>query len=83
MTTCTDCKFYLPVDIFKGICKISKKDIQPDDSFCSKGERLAKCKFCSKYTAEKEFLGKCMSNTLAYADMVAVNCVDFEWIRQN
>lgn len=83
MNTCTDCKFYLPVDVFKGICKLKKNDILPDDSFCEKAERVAKCKFCNKYTAGKEFLGKCMLTTLAYPDMNASSCVDFEWIGLN
>jgi len=71
------------VDIFKGICKLSKQSIQPDDASCEKAERIAKCKFCTKYTAEKEYLGKCMLNTLAYSDMIAASCADFEWIRLN
>ena len=83
MNTCTDCKYYLPVDVFKGLCKLMKKDITPDDMFCDIAEKLAKCKFCTKYTAEKEFLGKCMSTVLAYPDMVASKCADFEWIQQN
>ncbi|MCX6286545.1 MAG: 4-hydroxyphenylacetate decarboxylase small subunit [Bacteroidetes bacterium] len=83
MNTCTDCKFYLPVDVFKGICKLSKKEILPDDSICDKAEKVAKCKFCSQYTAEKDYLGNCMSTTLAYPDMNAAKCADFEWIRQN
>jgi hypothetical protein len=71
------------VDVFKGICKLKKNDILPDDSFCEKAERVAKCKFCNKYTAGKEFLGKCMLTTLAYPDMNAASCVDFEWIGLN
>ncbi len=80
---CTDCKYYLPVDVFKGMCKLSKQDILPDDAFCDKAERIAKCKFCGKYTAGKEFLGKCMATTLAYPDMIAAKCADFEWSSQN
>ena len=83
MYNCTDCKFYLPVDVFKGICKLSKNDILPDDPFCEMAEKIAKCKFCTKYTAGKEFLGKCMSATLAYPVMIAAFCADFEWISQN
>ena len=81
--TCPDCKFYLPVDVFKGSCKLSKADIRPEDPFCDKGERIPKCKFCGKYTADKEFLGKCMSTAMAYPDMIAAKCADFEWISKN
>jgi len=83
MNTCSDCKFYLPIDVFKSICKLTRNDILPDDAFCMKAEKLAKCKFCSNYTPDMEFLGKCMSSTLAYPDMNAASCVDFKWISQN
>jgi hypothetical protein len=82
-TTCKDCRYFLPVDVFRGMCKLTKERISPDDSSCDKIEKLAKCKFCSRYTTEKEFLGKCMGTTLAYPDMVASKCADFQWYSQN
>jgi len=83
MNTCNDCKFYLPVDVFQGICKIGKQKISPDDLFCEKAEKVPKCKFCSRYQSDKDYLGKCMDSTLAYPDMIAAKCADFEWYRQN
>jgi len=44
---------------------------------------LPKCKFCQKYKAEKEFLGTCLGNAIAYPDMNASKCAGFEWVRQN
>ncbi len=81
--TCKDCKFYLPVDVFQGICKVSKGRTGPDEHFCDKADRIPKCRFCSRYNAEKDYLGKCMETTLAYPDMIASKCADFEWSRQN
>ena len=81
--TCKDCKFYLPVDVFRGICKLSKEKIFPDDPFCKKAGKQPKCKFCANYTAEKEHLGTCKGSVLAYPDMIALKCADFEWIQQN
>jgi hypothetical protein len=81
--TCKDCKFYLPVDVFKGMCKMEKKPAGPDDLPCSSFERLSKCKFCTNYIPEQEFLGKCMGTTLAYPDMNASKCIDFKWSSQN
>lgn len=81
--TCKDCKYYLPVDVFRGLCKLSKEKIGPDDLLCDKVEKLAKCKFCANYKSEKDFLGKCMDTTLAYPDMVASKCADFQWYNQN
>jgi 4-hydroxyphenylacetate decarboxylase small subunit len=76
---CKDCKYYLPVDVFLGICKIDKQRIRPEDEPCEKVELLARCKFCKHYSAGNGNLGKCMGNTLAYPDMVAVKCADFGW----
>jgi len=81
--TCNDCKFYLPVDVFRGICKYSKQKTGPDQLFCDKGEKIQKCKFCSRYYSDKDYLGKCMETTLAYPDMIAAKCADFEWYRHN
>lgn len=80
--SCKDCKFYLPVDVFSGICKISKAKILPDDAFCSKGEKMPKCRECRNYKAETEHLGKCRGTILAYPDMVAQHCEEFAWYHQ-
>jgi len=80
---CKDCRFYLPVDVFKGICKAEKTKIGPDDLACPKYERLAKCKFCGKYKSDSEYLGSCLGHTVAYPDMNATKCAGFEWVRQN
>jgi hypothetical protein len=80
---CKDCRYYLPVDVFKGICKLSKQMIGPDDMGCDQAERQAKCKFCQHYTPEKEYLGKCRGTALAYPDLNAGKCADFLWITQN
>ncbi len=83
MTRCNNCKYYLPVDVFKGSCKLSKAAVKPEDKSCGDFDRTAKCRFCRNYTPEKEFLGKCRGNVLAYPDMLAVNCSLFEWYNQN
>ncbi len=80
---CKDCRLYLPVDVFRGICKVNKASITPDDNACKKFEKMPKCRFCANYTAEKDYLGKCNGTTLAYPDMIAVKCADFKWISQN
>jgi len=79
---CKDCKYYLPVDVFQGLCKISKKQIRPEDAFCEKAKKIEKCKFCVNYTPEKEHIGRCGKSTLAYPDMIAAKCTDFIWISQ-
>jgi 4-hydroxyphenylacetate decarboxylase small subunit len=81
--TCKDCRFYLPVDVFKGICKQDKRSITPDDPECTVFDRLPKCKFCTAYIPEKDFLGKCKHASLAYPDMNASKCATFEWYNLN
>ncbi len=76
---CKDCKYYLPVDVFTGICKITRARINPDGEPCEKLELLPRCRYCTHFTPEKDFLGKCMNDTLAYPDMIAAKCADFIW----
>ena len=80
---CKDCKYYLPVDVFKGICKISKNKISPDDSVCNNFEKQKKCKFCKNFSMKngKEFIGKCCSNFDAYPDMNSKTCTGFIWLK--
>lgn len=81
--TCKDCLYFLPVDVFMGLCKISKDKITADDAGCAKAEKIPKCKFCVNYSEDRDYLGKCMDSALAYPDMVAVKCQDFRWIGKN
>jgi len=79
--TCKDCKYYLPVDAFKGICKISKETISPDKQASPNFQKNKKCKFCTNFSFSEnnEFLGKCMKEFDAYPDMIAVTCETFQW----
>ena len=81
--SCKDCRYFLPVDVFSGLCKMNKQKITQEDPSCEQGEKIAKCKFCMHFTADSEFLGKCKGATLAYPDMIAAQCADFAWIRPN
>ncbi len=74
---CNDCKYYLPVDVFKGLCKISKEKLSPEDKACDKYEQVAKCKFCKNYTSSKDELGFCKGNITAYPEMLAVTCNEY------
>jgi len=74
-----DCKYYLAVDVFKGICKMNKTDIDADDQSCEKFEKAKKCKNCSNYSSMENHLGLCMDKAEAYPEMAAVTCDDFKW----
>ncbi|HBM16154.1 MAG TPA: hypothetical protein DD381_07435 [Lentisphaeria bacterium] len=79
--TCKDCKFYLPVDVFKGMCKLSKEAVSPDKEATANFQKNQKCKFCANFSSSEsnEFLGKCKNNYDAYPDMIAVTCDLFKW----
>lgn len=77
MKYCNDCMYYLPVDVFKGMCKVTKEKITPGDKSCKEYKEVAKCKFCKNYRATDEFIGLCMGKTEAYPDLLAKTCEDF------
>jgi hypothetical protein len=76
---CKDCLYYLPVDVFKGICKKTKKNILPDQVEKSCFVKNKMCKFCKRFTVsdDDKQLGKCMDKALAYPDMNAGKCKDY------
>ena len=74
-----DCKNYTPIDVFKGLCRRDKKMIKADEGACDYFMSVKKCKFCSQYTTENEFLGICMGKTMVYPDLLAKTCHDFQW----
>ncbi|MCX6270756.1 MAG: 4-hydroxyphenylacetate decarboxylase small subunit [Bacteroidetes bacterium] len=81
--TCKDCCYFLAIDVFKGMCKMDKASISHDSLACGHFSKIAKCKFCSKYKQETEFLGICMDQVAAHPDLVAIHCDSFEWIGMN
>ena len=81
--TCKDCRFYLPIDVIRGLCKADKSSISPDQIVCDQFDRMAKCKFCQHFSQGKEYLGKCKENSLTSPDMNAVKCVEFTWQQLN
>ena len=81
--TCYDCRFYLPVDAFKGICKHDKSQILPELLACEEFQRMAKCKFCENYFSREEFLGMCSMQTITYPDLAAAGCKSFVWLNEH
>jgi 4-hydroxyphenylacetate decarboxylase small subunit len=77
-----DCKHFLAIDVFKGICKRDKNDILADELSCDSFKQVEKCSQCGNFTAEENGLGKCMQNFDAYPDMLAKTCEDFSWKQQ-
>jgi len=74
-----DCKYYLPIDAFKGICKRDKNNINADDVSCEYFEKAQKCEYCSNFELISEGMGKCKEKYDAYPKMNASTCSDFRW----
>jgi 4-hydroxyphenylacetate decarboxylase small subunit len=72
-----DCKYYLSIDVFKGLCKRDKSNINADDPACDSFENAKKCRNCSNFTSTQVDLGLCMNKYEAYPDMNALTCNDF------
>ena len=74
-----DCKNYLAVDAFKGICKRDKNNINADDASCEHFEKAQKCVHCFHFKLTGEEIGKCKEKYDAYPQMNATTCSDFRW----
>ena len=74
-----DCKYYLAIDAFKGICKRDKNDILADDASCENFEKAKKCVHCSHFKLVSDEIGTCMDKHEAYPQMNANTCSDFKW----
>lgn len=78
-----DCRNFAALDVVKGICHLTKEVVLADEACCENFEKLARCKFCSFYSSEKEYLGICKadkSNPMAYPDMISTTCENFKWL---
>lgn len=74
-----DCKYFLAVDAFKGICKRDKCNINADDASCEHFEKAKKCLHCSNFTPISEDMGKCMQKYDTFPQMNSSTCNDFQW----
>jgi len=74
-----DCRDYIPVDVFRGICRVKDWCLISDAGACELFFPVKKCKFCSSYRESEGELGTCGGTTPAYPGMIAKTCEDFEW----
>ena len=77
--THNDCKYYLAVDAFKGICKLDKLNYLADDKACDDFEKAKKCMNCSNFTETSDNMGVCSQKYDAYDQMNAITCTEFQW----
>jgi len=73
-----DCRYYLTIDVFKGLCKRDAHRVLADDLACENYENARKCKHCLNFTLTTTDMGLCMSIYDAYPEMNAMTCDEYE-----
>ena len=74
-----DCQEYIPIDVFRGMCRVKQGETIPDEEACELFFPVKKCRFCSSYRESDCELGTCRGKIPAYPDMIAKTCENFEW----
>lgn len=77
------CRNYAPLDAGKGLCLVRKDLILADGLICEQFSSLPRCSRCAHYQPEKgkPQIGICRRSPnffMAYADMTAKTCADFQ-----
>jgi 4-hydroxyphenylacetate decarboxylase small subunit len=78
-----DCCNYAPLDADKGLCLMSKDVILADGQSCEQFSLLPRCRCCVHYQpdANQPQVGICKRSPnlfMAYADMTAKTCADYQ-----
>lgn len=73
---------FVPVDVDKGLDRLTGEMVQADSAAPEGYTQVAKCKFCSNYTASDENMGICEASQqtpkfFAYGDMYSVTCESY------
>lgn len=79
--TYRDTRDYVAIDVDKGIDHRTGQMVHADAVAPEGYEVLPKCKHCKYYKTSDETTGHCTAdeqNFIAYADMAAITCRDYE-----
>lgn len=74
-----DCRHYLAVDVFGGLCKRTREVINADEAGCDRAEYAPRCRHCQHYAEIALHLGKCKGEAATYPDLSAITCKQFVW----
>lgn len=77
--TYRDTREFVPVDVDKGIDRLTGEWVKADALAPEGYTLMPKCKFCKSYTETEPFIGQCEASMqepkfIAYGDMNAVTC---------
>ncbi|WP_027623091.1 4-hydroxyphenylacetate decarboxylase small subunit [Clostridium lundense] len=77
-----DCLNFSPIDVAKGICRLTNSIIFIDSQTCGKFNELPKCKNCTNFkNPNKDNIGTCTGlkkEAWAYGDLNAVTCEGYK-----
>lgn len=78
-----DTREFIPVDVDKGIDRLTGEFVKADAEAPEGYSMLPKCKFCKNYNEKDTFIGVCEASAqepkfMAYGDMAAVACDMFK-----
>lgn len=77
--TYRDTREFVPVDVDKGLDRLTGEWVKADAPAPSGYTMMPKCKFCKNYTETEQHIGQCEASEqepkfIAYGDMNAVTC---------
>lgn len=75
----TDCRNFIPVDVAKGICRVSGEKVLIDTDVCDKMVPMPKCKNCAGFVkgVNEDNIGVCTADKKepwTYGELPAVTC---------
>ncbi len=74
----SDCNNFCPIDVAKGICRLSNEMIFIDTEVCRNFDEASKCRNCSNFkNSNKDNIGICVgfkNEAWTFADLSAVTC---------
>ncbi|WZL73278.1 4-hydroxyphenylacetate decarboxylase small subunit [Clostridiaceae bacterium 35-E11] len=78
----SDCVNFAPVDVAKGICRVSNNSVFTDTDICPNYEAIKKCSNCAHFVnPSQENIGTCLGlekEAWAYGELTAITCEGYK-----
>ena len=78
----SDCANFSPIDVAKGICRLSNEMVLIDTPVCKSFKEVSKCKNCSSFKdPNKDNIGTCVGlkkQSWTYGELNAVTCEGYK-----
>ena len=81
----SDCVNFCPIDVAKGICRVSNQMIFVDTEVCGDFTEASKCRNCGNFRNQnKDNIGTCVGlkkESWTFAELSAVTCEGYRSIK--